>query len=312
MKKDLYSVLGVSKSATDEEIRKAFRTLALKYHPDRHTTKSKEEKEEMSNKFREVKEAYDILSDPEKRKMYDTYGTTDPGAAGVNVDDFFKGGFSKFCTGNFGFNSSKFSAKDFVFSGFDAGDFMGFGRDFSDPFQKKKENSTVEFKVSATLDELYTGVSKTLKSKRKAFGTTEDKIMKVYIKPGYKAGTKFTFHGYGDQLPDGSFQDIRLVLEEKPHPVFKRVDDDLEMSIEISLRDLIKGFQKTINLPGNRTYTLTHNDFKKIGDCITIPFLGMPLHKDPSRKGNLRVRSTMTVPYLTSSQRESVLKELPY
>lgn len=312
MKKDLYSVLGVPKSATDEEIRKAFRTLALKYHPDRHSSKSKAEKEEMSKKFQEVKEAYDTLNDPEKRKMYDTYGTTEPGAAGVNADDFFKGGFSKFCTGNFGFNTSRFNAKDFVFSGFDTGDFMGFGRDFSDPFHKKKENGTVEFKVSATLDELFTGVSKTLKSKRKAFGTTEDKIMKVYIKPGYKSGTKFTFHGYGDQLPDGTFQDIRLVLEEKPHPVFKRMDDDLEMSIEISLRDLIKGFQKTISLPGSRTYTLTHNDFKKIGDIITIPFLGMPLHKDSSRKGNLRIKSTMTIPYLTSGQRECILKELPY
>lgn len=313
MKKDqdLYAVLGISKSATDEDIKKAFRALALKYHPDRHTSKPSAEKEQMADKFREIKEAHDTLIDPEKRKMYDTYGTAEPGVGG-NSEDFFRNGFSKFNTGGPGFAPSGFNAKDFIFSGFDIGDFAsGFTRDNGDSQRKKKAVPVVEFKVSVTLDELFTGITKTLKSKRKAFNTTEEKIMKVYVKPGYKSGTKFTFHGYGDQLSDGSFQDIRLVLEEKPHSVFKRVDDDLEMTVEISMKDLIKGFQKAITLPGNRSYTLTHNDFKKIGEYVTVPFLGMPLHKDPSRKGNLKIRSVMTVPYLTSTQRESILRELP-
>ena len=75
--KDLYSILGVSKNATDEEIKKAYRKLALKYHPDKWGDKSEAEQKQAETKFKEVSEAYSVLSDKEKRQNYDLFGTTD-------------------------------------------------------------------------------------------------------------------------------------------------------------------------------------------------------------------------------------------
>ena len=100
MNKDLYEILGVSKNASDSEIKKAYRRLALKYHPDRQANKSEAEKKEAEEKFKDVSFAYSILSDPDKRQRYDQFGTTDDStqmSGGFDASDIFKhfmGGFS--------------------------------------------------------------------------------------------------------------------------------------------------------------------------------------------------------------------------
>lgn len=108
--KDLYGILGVNKNATDEEIKKAYRKLALKYHPDKWGDKSEAEQKQAEEKFKEVSEAYDILSDKEKRQNYDLFGTTDgnfsSGGSGMSAEDimneFMHRGF-----GGFGFNKTE-------------------------------------------------------------------------------------------------------------------------------------------------------------------------------------------------------------
>ena len=108
--KDYYSILGVEKNATDDVLKKAYRKLSLKYHPDRQGGKSEQEKKEAEDKFKEVVEAYDILSDKEKRQQYDMFGTVDGGfgSNGPNMDDIISrfmrhtGGFSSFFDEDFG------------------------------------------------------------------------------------------------------------------------------------------------------------------------------------------------------------------
>lgn len=91
MAKNYYEILGVTKSASDDEIKNAFRKLSLKYHPDRQNGKSDSEKKDAEEKFKEIAEAYSILSDKDKRKQYDTYGTVnDSGFSGMTVDDIFR------------------------------------------------------------------------------------------------------------------------------------------------------------------------------------------------------------------------------
>ena len=96
MAKNYYEILGVDKNSSIDEIKKNFRTLSLKWHPDRHANESEDKKKEAEEKFKEIAEAYAVLSDPDKKRKYDTYGTVD------DVPDF-SGGFSGF-SGFPGFN----------------------------------------------------------------------------------------------------------------------------------------------------------------------------------------------------------------
>lgn len=130
-KKDFYQILGVDKKATEDEIKKAYKKLALKYHPDKQHGKSDAEKKEAEDKFKEVNEAYHILSDKEKRQQYDMFGTTD-GMGGTDpMAEFMK-----------------------HFRGFDFGGFGGFGGDF---FGQTKHHKGVDINLNVEigLKELY-------------------------------------------------------------------------------------------------------------------------------------------------------------
>ena len=109
MAKDYYEILGVSKSASDDELKKAYRKLAKQWHPDANP----DNKEEAEKKFKEIGEAYEVLSNPEKRKMYDQFGTADPQQAGFGGFDGF-GGFGGFGNGTYSYSTSGFGFDDVV------------------------------------------------------------------------------------------------------------------------------------------------------------------------------------------------------
>lgn len=109
MAKDYYEILGVSKSASDDELKKAYRKLAKQWHPDANP----DNKEEAEKKFKEIGEAYEVLSNPEKRKMYDQFGTADPQQAGFGGFDGF-GGFGSFGNGTYSYSTSGFGFDDVV------------------------------------------------------------------------------------------------------------------------------------------------------------------------------------------------------
>ena len=138
MKKDLYEILGVSRNASDDEIKKAFRKLSLKYHPDRQGGKSDAEKKEAEEKMKEISAAWTILSDPDKKRQYDMYGTYD--------ENMFNG--------NFDF-SDIFSHMGDFFGRF--GDIFGGGRqrhDYRAPGRQKGQS--VKIQVSVSIEEILT------------------------------------------------------------------------------------------------------------------------------------------------------------
>ena len=148
-KRDYYEILGVSRDASLEEIKKAYRSLALKYHPDRVPPEKKKEAEE---KFKEISESYAVLSDPEKRKLYDTYGH-----AGLD---------SRFTTEDI-FRGADFSSifEDFgaVFQGF----FSDFGFDFfGTKRRREKRGEDIQYEIEISLEEAARGVERTLKFHR--------------------------------------------------------------------------------------------------------------------------------------------------
>lgn len=151
MNKDLYSILGVDKNTSDEEIKKRYRKLCLQFHPDKQNGKSDAEKKEAEEKFKEISEAYSVLSDPEKKKQYDMYGTVgeQPGFGGM---DDAMAEFIRHMHNPFG----------------------GFGMGGFNPFEERGPENVVvngtdiRVKIQCTLEEAYNGASKTIKYKRKA------------------------------------------------------------------------------------------------------------------------------------------------
>ena len=139
MNKDLYEILGISRSASQDEIKKAFRKLSLKYHPDRQANKSDKEKKEAEEKFKEIAYAYSILSDENKKHQYDTFGTVDDSGMGGGFDDFDLGSFFQ--------RFSNFS------------DFFGGNNHFTNQ-NKSTKGENIFVQIPVTLDEIINGIDR--------------------------------------------------------------------------------------------------------------------------------------------------------
>jgi len=349
MGKDYYSILGVSKTATENEMKKAYRKLALKWHPDKNTKNP----EVAEKKFQEISEAYDVLSDEKKRAIYDQYGEEGL-KAGIPEDGFpgqgGGGNFHGFHGGAPGGQSFSFNPQDAskIFESFfgtsnpfEAGGGSGFGGGSSfrgggaDPFSSfsfnggrprrqqrgnmygggvKRPASQVEIDLPLTLDQLYNGCTKKLKITRKVFDPTtqsmreESNILEVNVKPGWKAGTKVTFQGKGDEYPGEAAQDIVFIIKEKPHAKFKREGNNLIYKAKISLKDaLVGGGTLTImNLKNHPVHIKLDNVISPSSKKI-FANEGMPISKTPGAFGDLIVDFDIKFPHsLTSSQKESL------
>ena len=151
-KKDYYEILGVSKSATDDELKKAYRKMAKKYHPDANPNN----KAEAEKKFKEVNEAYEVLSNPQKRKMYDQFGTADPSGAGFGGGPFGGGnGYYSYTTSDFG----DFGDLGDIFSSFFGGGFGG-GRSSSRKQNGPRKGADLNIHIDITFEQAFLGVEK--------------------------------------------------------------------------------------------------------------------------------------------------------
>jgi curved DNA-binding protein len=189
--KDYYKILGVEKKATDDQIKKAYRKLAMKYHPD-HTKGDKAAEE----KFKQISEAYAVLSDKEKRKQYDTFGSSGFQQR-FSQEDIFRGFdfsdiFKEFGFGGFNFSSGGRGGQRFSFGGGDP--FGGRGRQ-----QAQMKGSDLVYELPLTLREVAEGASKTVKFQHK--GQSEN--ISVKIPKGMIAGKKLRIAGKGESSPYG-------------------------------------------------------------------------------------------------------------
>ena len=271
MGKNYYSILGIGKDASDDDIKKAYRKMALKYHPDKNKAKDAEDK------FKEVAEAYDVLSDPKKKQVYDQYGEeglkgsggSSQGPTGGNYTYTFHGDPHETFRMFFGdenpfgsfFSSSTYgpgggSSQTFHFGGdpmdIDNDPFGGFGggmgmRNFQSMGghrPPKRQDPPIQYDMQVALEDIYKGATKKMKITRKVLNPDgrstrpEDKVLTVEIKPGWKAGTKITFPKEGDQKPNNIPADIVFVIKDKPHNTFTRDGSDLRYKANVSLRDV--------------------------------------------------------------------------
>ena len=269
MGKDYYDVLGLSKGASEDEIKKAYRKMALKYHPDKNKGPGAEEK------FKLIAEAYDVLSDKNKKEIYDKYGEeglkrgaggADPNSAGgtytfhgdphetfrmfFGTDNPFEM-FGSFGQGGQGFSfGSSNSNEDFqtgnmfsnIFSSGMGG--PGVSRSFSHGARDKKQDPTITYDVFVSLEEVSKGTTKKMKITKKVLNQdrrttrSEDKVITIDVKPGWKEGTKVTFPKEGDQSPNKIPADIVFVIKDKPHPLFTRDGNDIRYKAKITLKEV--------------------------------------------------------------------------
>ena len=247
---DLYDVLGVARDADAKSLKRAYRKLAMKWHPDKHPENAKA----AADKFKDIAEAYAILGDPEKRRMYDRFGYE--GLKGMH-------GESGASTGEF---SMRVDPNE-LFAQF----FNGFGRSVGIPFdapfvsfrstspsppRRSRSRSPhgnrrrVVVDLWCTLEELYSGVLKRMRVSRKRYGETEGsgspRILEIDVKPGWKAGTRITFANEGDEIAPGVFQDIVFVVKIREHSTFRRNGADLIHVAHVALVDALTGFILTV------------------------------------------------------------------
>lgn len=351
MGKDYYKILGINKNAAEDEIKKAYRKLALKYHPDKNKTAEAEEK------FKEVAEAYEVLSDKKKKEIYDQYGEEGlkggigggggSGGAGPNFTYTFHGDpratFAQFFgTDNpfesfFNMGGMGHGGTTTMFYGDDDMDidndpFSHFGgRIGGNPFRSqsftagspnisrskpKGQDPPLEHDLYVTLEDIAKGCTKKMKISRKVLNPDgrstkrEEKVLSINVKPGWKAGTKITFQKEGDQNPNSIPADISFIIRDKPHPIFKREGSDIRYSAKVTLKEALCGTKLEIPSLFGEKRMLRITDVIKPNFVHRIKGQGLPLPKDPTKKGDLIVAFDIKFPEHLSDSTKATLKEI--
>jgi len=295
-KRDFYAVLEVSRSASADEIKKSFRKLAMKFHPDRNPGDKKAE-----DRFKELTEAYEILSDAKKREMYDQFGFAGAGAGpGGNPGQGFGGGFQ-----SGGFNDNEQFQDIF-------GDLFGdvFGGARGAPRgTRRQRGADLRYTLNVTFEEAATGTEKTISFMRQRSGRDDTARLSVKVPAGVSQGQRLKLANEGDGSPNGGAAgDLYVIVNTQEHPLFKREEDDVVLDVPIPFTEAVLG--TTLEIPtltnkvalkvppgvhSGQTFRLKGKGFPKIGGMGT---------------GDMLIRLVVDTPANLSSQQRQQLLEL--
>lgn len=340
--KDYYAILGVSKNATDEEIKKAYRKIAMKYHPDRNKEKGAEEK------FKEATEAYEVLSDSGKRQHYDTYGTAE-GSAGMGGG--FQGGFGGF---------------DDIFSQFFGGGPMGGGT--RRQRSQSVDGADLQFSLVITLEESHNGATKkvsfngniackkcngvggsgikschTCKGSgvvrtQRGFFITEstchackgngqvisnpcgdchgegriiaNRAIEVKIAQGIKDGQKIFLQGQGDAgYRGGKNGDLYILVSIQKHKLFMRVDNDLHFGVTIPFADAILGTEIQVPTIDGKYEKVQIPSGVQNDEEVKIKNLGMHRLNTGGLRGNMVLKVKIETPVNLTKKQKQLIEE---
>ncbi len=320
--KDYYKVLGVNKNATQEEIKKAYRKLALKYHPDKNKNNKKAEE-----KFKEITEAYEILGNSEKRKKYDKFGHT----------SMFEGG---------GTYTTDFSDFSDIFGGFGIDELFEkfFGSSSRakkrQKAKKKPEKGKNKYnEIGISLEEAFSGKQIRFDNSKKEFcpkcdgtGLTSEtngfigntcpncdgrgfflrpKSISVMIPNGVSDGTKIRIPGEGDYGKyGGKSGDLYITIKIMPHPIYERKNDDLFVDINIDFFQALFGDKISVKTIEGKEIKLKIPENTQYGSVLRLKGYGMTKYKSEER-GDFLIKIIINTPtYLTDKQKEEIKKIL--
>jgi curved DNA-binding protein len=308
MSEDYYKILGVNKDASVDDIKKSYRKLALKWHPDKNPdNKAAEEK------FKKISEAYAVLSDAEKRKNYDAFGSAEQFRQQYSQEDIFKDFDLDDILKSFGFGGfRKGGARTFRTGG---GGAYGYGQ--GDPFADRfgggerfsrmpQKGHDLQYNLSISLEESVFGAEKKLALQK------EDRVEEINIKipQGINSGKKLRLTGKGSPGADGASPgDLYLNITILPHPIFARDGNDLYIDKEITFTQAVLG--TTIDVPtldgGTKRIKVsagTQNNTK-----IRMKGFGLPGLKG-ALKGDQFVKITIDVPKKLNDRQLQLIKKL--
>jgi DnaJ-related protein SCJ1 len=346
---DLYGVLGVSRNASEQEIKKAYRRLSLQFHPDRNKEEGAQEK------FIEISHAYDILSDADKRQRYDRFG--DEGDGSGQQGSPFGGGNNPFAS---------------MFSNM----FGGGGQPRQRQPQAPQKTPNKQLALPVTLEELFLGSERDVTIPRTTVcahchgtgaksashvhtcpvcngsgvevrqqvmgpgiishvqttcsrcggrGSIVDeacpvcrgarmqrgeRVLNVVVRPGMAHGDTVRFEGMADEHPDGLPGDVYIVLQQEPHPVFDRDGDDLKARLSVSVADALLGFETDFEHLDGSLVHVSHAGPVQPGEVIPVRGEGMPRRAKPKTRGDLYVTVDVEMPQKLSRQARKAAQEL--
>jgi curved DNA-binding protein len=301
---DYYKILGVNKKASDGEIKKAYRKLAMKYHPDR--TKGDKSAEEM---FKKISEAYAVLSDKEKRKQYDTFGASgfrqrysqEDIFRGFNFGDIFK---------EFGFDDGSFG--NIFMSGGGAGRRFGFSFG-GDPFgaystgqRAQVKGSDLVYELPLTLQDVLQGTTKTIVLEEEG----QRKKINVKLPKGMVTGKKLRLAGKGQPGAFGGPPgDLFIQAKVLDDPIFSVVGHDVYIDREVKLTEALLGIQIEVPTVDGKSLNLKIPAGTQHQTKLRMKGYGLPEMKKSGR-GDLYARILVKTPKRLTKKQKNIIQEL--
>ncbi len=313
---ELYETLGVERDASMAEIKKAYRKLALRNHPDRGGDE---------NKFKKISAAHEVLSDPDKRQAYDTHGKAGlEGAGGVDNFDLFS---QLFGGGGRRHPPAERRGKDVRHTLRVTLEDLYCGRTRKMAVERKvpKDPSAPPERcpvchgsgVVTAMRRMGPMVTQSQHTCQRCGGlgstaemTVERKVLEVAIEKGMRDGEAIKFHGEADQLPGVLPGDVIFTLQLLPHPQFERRGDHLCMTQKVSLRDALTGGAAHVVHLDKRVLRLRSTEVLRPSSLKVVPGEGMPRHGDPFRRGDLILSFDIQYPSTLSAATAEALRQV--
>jgi curved DNA-binding protein len=301
--KDFYSILGVNKNASDDEIKKAYRKLAVKYHPDKN-----QGNREAEEKFKEINEAYEVLSNAEKRKKYDRYGANWNQFAGNQQ-------------GPHQYESNGPGGQSYYYEG-DPSEFFGGGSDFSDLFgsyfnqqgggkagtgsrnKRRYKGQDYQSEISVSLEEAWHGTTRII--------TLNDKKLRIKLKPGVYSGLIIRLPGKGAPgINEGPAGDLYITILVLPHTLYQREGDHIRQIVPVDVFTAVLGGEREVmTLSGQLKIKIPPGT--QPGKMLRIKGKGMPVYDHPGQYGDLLLEIQVQIPDNLNDQQKELFRQLQH
>ncbi|MCW3117077.1 MAG: molecular chaperone DnaJ [Chitinophagaceae bacterium] len=282
---DYYKVLGLNKEATTDDIKKAYRKLARKYHPDLNPNDK-----EAKKKFQQINEANEVLSDPANRKKYDRYG-----ADWKNADQFEQARQQRSASG------SRQEGGSYEYSGDDGDDFSDF---FASMFGGNERRSQTKFRGNDLKAELRLNLPDVYKTHQQVL-TVNGKNIRITVPAGVENGQTIKIKGYGGAgVNGGPAGDLYITFVITNNTAFTRTGNDLQLTVPLDLYTAVLGGEITVDTLGGKVKLQVKPETQN-GTRIRLKGKGFPAYKQENEFGDLYVTYTVKLPVnLTEKQKE--------
>ena len=291
--KSYYDILGVSKSASQDEIKKAFRKLAQKYHPDAGGDEEK---------FKQINEAYAVLSDPQKKAQYDRFGTVD----GNPFAGYGAGGYAG---GNpFGGGAGGFNWGD-IFGNMANGD-GAFGSNWDFHVNRATKGKDLQASIQLTFDEAFKGCSKKVSIRIPSTGETE--TVTVNVPAGAVDGGKMRFRGKGEHGSGGGARgDLLVVTKVAAHPLYERDGANVVMPLDVSVAEAALGASIVVPAPDGSMVKMRVPAGSQNGAMLRVKGKGAPNVKNKAAgNGDLLIKVRVNIPKSLTAEQKAALEAL--